>query len=251
MAAARGFIGAGDVLLNPYNSAGVQTGWINAGDASKFALKPNSDIKELESKGRDTYGQVLATVALQKPADFSIAFREANRDTLTLAFMGEQTAVNQGAGTVTDEATAAQLGKWVQLGRQNLNAAGFTLTNAAGTATYVLGTDFEVNYRLGMYRALVGGAIAEAQALLADFSHAAISGMRVRGAVRPQLRCAVMFDGRNIADDRPVICRVWEAVLTPNAEFDFLTDDWNEVELQGRLVTPLGKTEPFEVEFRD
>lgn len=251
MSEARGFIGSGDVLINPYNSAGVKTGWVGAGDASKFAVKPNSDIKELESKGRDTYGQVLATVALQRPADFTITLREANKDNLTLAFMGEQAAFNQGAGTVTDEATTAQLGKWVQLSRQNLNTAGFVLTNTGATLTYVLGTDYEVNYRLGMYRAKVGGAINEGQALLADFSHAAISGTKVRGAVRPQLRCEVLLDGKNVADDRPVICRVWEAVLTPNAEFDFLADDWNEVELQGRLVTPVGKTEPFEVEFRD
>ena len=220
-------------------------------EAFKFAIKANADIKELESKGRDSYGQVLATVALQRPAELSIGLRGANRESLTLAFMGEQAALNQGAGTVTDEASGAHLGKWVQLSRQNLNAAGFALTNTGGTTTYVLGTDYEVNYRLGMYRALAGGAIAEAQELLADFSYAAISGTRVRGAVRPQLRCALMLDGKNLVDDRPVICRVWEAVLTPSAEFDFLSDDWSEIELEGRLVTPPGKTSPFEIEFRD
>ena len=251
MSTARGFIGSGDVYFDPFSPTGLRTGLVSAGDASKFAIKPNADIKELESKGRDTYGQVLATVALQKPADFTITLREANRDNLTLAFMGEQVALNQGAGTVTDEATTAQLGKWVQLSRQNLTTAGFALTNGAGTTTYALGTDYEVNYRLGMYRALATGAIPEGLALLADFGHAAISGTKVRGAVRPQLRCAVLLDGRNVADDRPVICRVWEAVLTPSAEFDFLADDWNEIELQGRLVTPVGKTEPFEIEFRD
>lgn len=251
MPQARGFIGAGDVLLNPYDENGVQTGWVSAGDASKFAIKPNSDIKELESKGRDTYGQVVATVALQKPADFSITLREANRTNLTLAFMGQQASLSQGAGTVTEQAVTARLGKWVELGHQNLAASGLVVTNDSGTTTYVLGTDFEVNYRLGLLHTLPGGDIAEDQDLKVSYAYAAMSGSLVRGAVRPQLRCSVMLDGKNVADDRPVICRVFEAVLTPSGEFDFLADDWNEVELQGRLVTPSGRSEPFVVEFRD
>lgn len=251
MPQARGFIGAGDVFLNPYDESGVQTGWVSAGDASKFAIKPNSDIKELESKGRGTYGQVVATVALQKPADFSITLREANRTNLTLAFMGQQATLSQGAGTVTEQAVTARLGKWVELGHQNLASSGLVVTNDRGTTTYVLGTDFEVNYRLGLLQALPGGAITEAQALKVSYAYGAMSGALVRGAVRPQLRCSVMLDGKNVADDRPVICRVFEAVLTPSGEFDFLADDWNEVELQGRLVTPSGRSEPFVVEFRD
>ena len=247
--AARGFLGSGDVIINPYNNLGVKTGFVSAGDASKFAIKPNSEIKELESKARDTYGQVLATAALQRPADFSITFREANKDTIRLAFMGEEVAHSQGSATVTDEAVVAKLGKWVQLSKQNLASAGFSITNSAESTTYVLGTDYEVNLRLGMVRCLEGGAITADQELKANFSAGAISGHKIRGAVRPQLRCEVILDGKNVADDRPVICRVWECVLTPNAEFDFLADDWNELELQGRLVTPVGKTEPFVVEF--
>lgn len=249
--AARGFIGSGDVLINPYDINGVQTGWVEAGDASKFAIKPNSEVKELESKARDTYGQVIATVALQRPSDFTLTLREANRDNLTLAFMGAQAALTQGAGTVTDADVVAQLDKWVPLGHQNINTSGFVVTNSDAATTYALGEDYLVNYRLGMIKALSSGAIAQGQALKVDYGYAAISGTSVRGAVRPQLRCSLILDGKNVADDRPVICRVFEAVLTPNAEFDFLADDWNEVELQGRLVTPTGYTEPFTVEFRD
>jgi len=40
-------------------------------------------------------------------------------------------------------------------------------------------------------------------------------------------------------------------ILTPNAEFGFLADDWNELPLTGRMKTPLGRTEPFVVDFRD
>lgn len=257
--AARGFLGAGDVFLNRFDPATNQpTGWVYAGDCSKFAIKPNNEVKELESKGRDSYGQVIETVALQKPADFSITMREANKENLTLAFMGEQAALNQGSGSVTDQALTAKAGFGIQLAHQNIAEAGFVLTSSPAGTTYVLGTDYTVNYRLGILFVVAGSALATAVAaampaglpLLADYTYNAISGTRVRGAVQPQLRAAVKLDGKNFADGLPVIVEVHEAVLSPDAEFDFLADDWNEVTLQGRLKTPLGKAEPFTVDFR-
>ena len=64
----------------------------------------------------------------------------------------------------------------------------------------------------------------------------------MRGAVQPQLRAHVKFDGKNVADGKTVIAEIYEVILTPNAEFDFLADDWNELPLTARMKTPLGKT---------
>ena len=73
----------------------------------------------------------------------------------------------------------------------------------------------------------------------------------MRGAVQPQLRACAKFDGKNFADGRQVIAEAYEVILTPNAEFGFLADDWNELPPTGRMTTPLGRTEPFVVDFRD
>ena len=42
-------------------------------------------------------------------------------------------------------------------------------------------------------------------------------------------------------------------ITSENAErrVRFLADDWNELPLTGRMKTPLGRTEPFVVDFRD
>lgn len=260
MSQARGFIGAGDIFINRLDPATNQpTGWVYAGDSSKFEIKPNSEIKERESKGRDSYGQVVETVAIGKPADLSITFAEVNKDNLTLAFMGELTSVNQASGSVTDALITMKAGAGVQLAFGNVAAAGFVLTSSPAGTTYALGTDYTVNYRLGIVFPVAGSSLATAIAgagaaglpLLVDYTYSAYTASKIRGATQPQLRAALKFDGKNIADGLPAIVEVFEAVLTPQSAFDFLQDDWNDVELQGRMKTPIGKTEPFTVELRD
>jgi len=258
MPQAQGFIGSGDVYLNPYDpDTGLPTGWMYGGDSDKFAIKPNSEIKERKSKARNGYGQVKATVALQAPADLAMTFSEVNGPNLTLAFMGKATDLNVAAGSVAAQAVtfkkAGTGAVGVKLAHGNVKEAGFALKN--GATTYVKDTDYTVNWRLGLVLPVAGGALAAA--ILADadgslactvaYDHGAIGGTKISGAVQAQLRTAVMLDGKNQVDGTPCICEVWDAILTPEGEFDFLADDWNDVQLKGRMSTPTGKAEPFEV----
>lgn len=259
---ASGHIGAGDVFLNPFDpDTGLQTGWVFGGDADKFAIKPNSEIKERESKRRDMAGQVVATVALQRPADLSITFSEANAANLTLAFMGKRQTINVAAGAVVDEVLTFKSQAGIAAGAQtvkgNITNAAISLTSSDGTVNYTKDVDYTVNYRMGLILPVPGSNLATAivaagaggLATKIDYSHGAIGGTKILGATNPQLRTEIRFDGKNLVDGKPMIARVWEAVLTPQAEFDFLKDDWNDVQLSGRMATPQGKAAPFEVEF--
>ena len=151
---AQGFIGAGDVYIALIDAAGVAGALIDIGNTTKLGIKPASTIKEQKSKKRDSYGQVLETVALQDTAELSATLETVNRVGLRYAFMGEDATYTQSAGAVTDEATIAKLDGWVALAAEEIT--GFVLTNVGATVTYVLGTDYLVNTRLGMYKALVG-----------------------------------------------------------------------------------------------
>lgn len=250
--AARGFLGAGDLYIARYNPALADFDALQGPfEATKFEIKPNVELREMSSRGRTTYGQVIESVPLPQPAEFSIAMPEVNRESLVLALLGTASAINQGAGTITDAPVTAKLGAWVQLPAENFATAGFTVKNDAGTTTYVLGTDYEVNYRLGMIKALKGGAITEGQALEVSGSHNAVSGTRIAGATNSQIRVKLVLDGVNFADQLPVITRVHEAVVAADSAFDFLADEFASIELTGRLKTPAGKTEPFTVDLRD
>ena len=249
--ASRGFLGAGDLYISRYNpTTGSFDGFTGPFEATKFEVKPNVELKELASRGRSTYGQVIETVALPQPADFTLELPEVNKESLSIALLGTESTINQGGGTWAD-VTIANItkGEWIDLGKQNVAAAGFTVENAGGTVTYVLGTDYEINYRMGWLRILPTSAIVNGVSLLVSGTYGAVGGTLIRGATNSQIRAKFRLDGVNFADQLPVIVDVFEAVISADSAFDFLSDEFATISLPGRLKTPAGKTEPFTVQL--
>lgn len=251
-----GFIGAGNVLLNPKSPAGVFLGWSPSLYASRFEVETPSELKELVSKGRDDFGQVIGSVAIQQPGTFNMTLRDANKDAITLLFLGTQSALSVAGASVVDEVVVARSGRRIRAAKGHISAT--VLTNAAGSTTYVLNTDYRVeNARLGMLAIIEGSSLDAAVdatgdtglSLKLDYAHASLTGTRITGATQPSLRAWVLFDGKNVESGEALEAEVWEVVLTPTGGFDFLADDWNEVPLEGRMVTPVGKTSPFEVRY--
>lgn len=244
---ARGFLGAGDLYINRI-VGGVAQGWVGPYECSKFEIKPNVDLKEMKSKGKSTYGQVIESVALQQPADFTVELPEVNKESLTLALLGTTAAITQGSGTVTDEAVTAKLDVWVPLTKAKVSSV--VVTNSAADTTYVNGTDYIYNSELGWLKAITGGAITADQSLKVDFAYATIAGTQVKGATSADVRAKFKLDGKNQADGLPCIVTVQEGVIAADAAFDFLADDFNTVSLPGRMKTPTGYNEPFTVDMR-
>lgn len=249
--ASRGFLGAGDLYISRYNPAtGTFDGFTGPFEATKFEIKPNVELKELASRGRNTYGQVIETVALPQPADFTLELPEVNKESLSIALLGTEAAINQGSGSWADTpVVVTKKGEWIDLGKQNVAEAGFAVENSGGTVTYVKGTDYEINYRLGWLKILEGSAIANGATVNVTGTYGAVGGTLIRGAVNSQIRAKFRLDGVNFADQLPVIVDVFEAVISADSAFDFLSDDFATISLPGRLKTPTGKTEPFTVQL--
>ena len=255
---ARGFLGAGDLYIARYNPAiGGFDAFKGPYEATKFEVKPNVEVKEMTSRGRTTYGQVIESVSLPQAATFTLDLAEVNRESLTIALLGTETPVNQAAGTITDEIVALKNGSWAQLSKQNFAEAGFSVKE--GAKTYVKGTDYEVNYRLGWVRPIPGSSLAAAIEAAADKSlpvkvsgsYNATTGSMIRGATNNEIRAKLRLDGVNFADKLPVIVDVHEAVIAADSAFDFLQDDFATLSLPGRLKTPAGRQEPFTVTLLD
>ena len=71
--AARGFLGAGDLYISRYNpTTGLFDDFTGPFEATKFEVKPNVELKEMSSRGRSSYGQVIESVALPQPAEFTL-----------------------------------------------------------------------------------------------------------------------------------------------------------------------------------
>lgn len=249
--ASRGFLGAGDLYIARYNpTLGDFDGFTGPFEATKFEIQPNSELRELSSRGRSSYGQVIESVALPQPADFTLELPEVNKDSLSIALLGTEVAIAQAASTWVDRPTVVtQKNTWIDLGKQNVTVAGFTVENQAGAVTYVLGTDYEVNYRMGWLKILPGSAILAGATLNVSGAYGVVGGTMIRGATNSQIRAKFRLDGVNFADQLPVIVDVFEAVISANSAFDFLASDFATISLPGRLKTPVGRTEPFQVQL--
>ena len=250
-----GFYGSGDVLINVKDATtNAYKGWVGPLFASAFEPRANAERESLLSKSRSGYGQSIGSVSIGGEPTFRMTLRDANKDAIRLLFLGTETAFTQSASTAVDAPVRAFQGQLLRLAHRNVTA--LVLTSDPAATTYVLGTDYTMNNaRLGFVQVVAGSALAAAIVtagavglpLLADYSYAATSGWNIKANTQPSLRAHLLFDGLNQENQEDVECEIWEVVLTPDAGFDFLADGWNEVPLTGTMITPAGRTEPFEV----
>lgn len=247
--AARGFLGSGDLYINRI-VGGVKQGLEGPFECDQFEIKANGELRERISKGKTSFGQVVASAAVQQPFDLSVTLGEANASGLAIALLGTTAVVTQTSGTLTAVDVVADLDKWVALTKARLTGAA-TVTNSAASTTYVEGTDYILNRELGLFKALVGGSITDAQALKLTSTYGAITKTEISGATAASVRAEFILDGKNLADDTPCVVTVYEGVVASDAAVDFLSDQFLTVPLPGRLVTPAGQTTPFKIELRN
>jgi hypothetical protein len=248
---AAAILGAGSVRFDLYNPDTLT--WGGLGDileTDKFEVTPDSDKKEKTSKSRAAYGQSIAAVVIAKPTKIAITIGAASQEVMAMQFQGVIREDSQGAGPI-DDTVVAKLEKWAKLSLRNVVTAGFAVKDAAGLITYALGTDYLVNYATGEIKPLTAGAIAANESIKVTGTALAYSSTVIRGGVRAQVRVRCVWEGENKVDSQYIECEAWEAVLTASKGFDFLASDFNGFELEGTLVVPAGKTEPYEVRFKN
>ena len=98
---ADGLLLAGDVLFSRLVGGTYQPLVdLNAGELS---MKLNSKQSDVISKGRDTYGQTIATVIIPQPSDLTISFGKVSPKALALGLQGTASTYTQASGSATDE----------------------------------------------------------------------------------------------------------------------------------------------------
>lgn len=244
--AARGFMGAGDLYIARY-VGGVAQAWAGPYECKKFEIKPNVDLKEMVSKGRYTYGQVIESVTIPQPADLTVEMSEVNKESMAIALLGTVAAVAQTGGTLTAEVvTVSALDTWLNLSKASFNT--ITATTSADAAL-TEGEDFIVDKQLGMIKVLStnNNSVVAGNTIKVSGGYASTTGNEIKGMTNAQLRAKFKLVGKNFADDLPYVVTVHEAVIAADSAFDFLQDDFATVSLPGRMKTPTGYTEPFTV----
>lgn len=145
------FLGAGDTYIDWLSADGTPNGLDFAGNATAFSLQSNAEVKEQTAKGRDNYGQVIATATINQPPTFNVTLNQLNMKTIAMALLGSLSEVDVTAGSVTDEEILlASLDKYFQLDNRNVDTeAGLTVTRQEGSTASTHAT--ETTYEVGDY----------------------------------------------------------------------------------------------------
>lgn len=247
MSTARAILAGGLVSFNIWDTVALAyAGKGDPFDADKFEIKPNFEEKVSESRSHLDYGQARASVVLPKPTEITVELSAASVQALAMQFQGLVVSLTQASGNLAAvDLVVTALNQWLPLGKRNISDQGLEITNAGDTVTYVLGTDYEVNWLRGEVRFKSGPAATATVKVTAAYG--AVDGKKILGGRVTQVRCQMFFDGKNMVDGSPVEADVWEAVLGSNNGFDFLGSDYSPITLSGKIVTPPGKTEGYEI----
>lgn len=248
---------SGKVLIDRLTDAGASTGYLDPAEVGTLQIEEKTEIKEITSKGRDTYGQVIATVSLKEPAKVKLTLKEVDPNALAVALLGTTAALTQSAATISSTPDTFTLipGRWVQMGNQNITphvdvtSPIVVQTDVESPATPVAIDldDLEFNYRLGLVK-YTGTTLTAPTAVTATYKCGAAAGTRISGSVKPSVRMKILLDGKNLVNGEDIRVLIDEATLTPASPIDFASDDWAEIELEGSLTTLAGKTSPYTVD---
>ncbi len=245
----KGLFFAGDLFFSMEDDAGVFGPFIQV-ECDKLEIATPSEFKEKLSKGRTTYGQPFVSVPVPQPAEFAITFSEVTREIFAMQLSGLLVPLSIVGGAFTAVEVVAALGGWVETGLENISETGFSVTDTTAATTYVQGTDYEVNFRLGLLRALPGGAIADAATLKLSGTEEAVTGDRILGARRYKTTMRIKLDGINKVNNQDVYLYADRAVVASDAAYDFLQSDVSEAPLKGKLEIPGPGLSPYVLDYR-
>lgn len=151
------------------------TGYVDLGHIASHGLNRTVERGIFESDRTGVRQEVYSWLK-KRGFTFEVEAPETARTALRMALMADAPATqSQTSTSITDEAITGRHDKWVRTAARKISSV--VLTNAAGSTTYTLGTDYEVDAELGAIRTLSTGTTTDAQSLLVDYARAAMTSL--------------------------------------------------------------------------
>jgi len=248
----RAILAAGNVYIDRLDSNGNPTGYRLEGSTADFKLSPENEEKELLSRGRDTYGQAIATVKVPGKTKISMTMQTPSSDSLAMAVLGTATSGSQTAGSVdagTPEDVVAKLGYYVELDHKQVSNV--VVKDATETTTYVENTDYIVDEMAGMIKVLSGGSITDGETLHLSYDYAAYDYADIVPNTDPSRRFKIKLAGKNFADGKMIEILARKVVLATSGDLGFGGDDFLMLEMEGTCEMPDALTDAVTIRIQE
>lgn len=211
--------GQGQIFLGKRLS-GRPAGLEFIGNVKELMLNPQTEkIEHMESQtGNNSIDKVIERGL---KVEVSMTTDSMASDNLARLVFGKLT--KNAITTITAENQIAYLGKLLIL--NNINVTSFTsLTNVAGTTTYVPGTDYEVvDLAAGMIKILTG-AITDGSDVRANYTVGTSETVAAFGS--PNTEYWLRFNGLNSAENNnPVIIDCFKVRFAPSSDMPIINNE--------------------------
>lgn len=218
--------------------------------ASVFGYEAGEQVNVL-SKRRDRFNQAIYSEQQPGQSNFSVTLVAVPPAIVASVFYGANADVTVTGSTVEDEVVTFSASELSQpLAHTYLaESPAPVVTGPSGTPTYVAGTDYVIDRRLGRIRRLAGGSISATGAVEVSYTYNSFTLVRIRGGVQPQRNFYIEGDFKNRPDQSDMRMTVYNAALSTDGEVDLFSAEPITVTLAGPLITPEDKTEPYLVEL--
>lgn len=224
-------LGRGAVFVDR-KLAGVSQGERHLGNCTAFTITPSEETRDITGFVNNA-NPLLASVPVKRTLEVNITLREYDENNLALALFGDvATLGTQGSGSITNEVkTYVAKDRWYKLVKRNVSAV--AVTGLAGTPTYVLGTDYEVDAKVG--RIYVKPASAIAGNFEVDYSYADDNLANVKLGTAGTIECFIRFvpDAMN---GPQLEAELWRVIVGGDGETGLITDDYGEVRIKGLII---------------
>lgn len=225
--------GQGTVYLRKKSSALPKK---RIGNCSVLNLNITEKVDELvnyESQG------VYARDSIIEKIGVNYTLHDFDALALARALFGTDGTV--ATGSVTNEAHTVYQSGLVRLA--HIMPSAVTVTNAAGTTTYVEGTDYELK-NAGLL--ILGGAITDGQVIHVDYTYPAYE--TIEALTKTAEDVEITFDGLNRVaggtdifgrTGKPIILDIYKAQFGPAKELAMIGDGFGALEFEGALLPDL------------
>ncbi|QWR77045.1 phage tail tube protein [Candidatus Magnetomonas plexicatena] len=236
------FIGSGNLYIDILdNTTGAKTGEILLGNVTEFKLTvPKITKVDMKSKTRGSYGNVIKSVITGYKQSLEFTLSDYTKETLRLAFLGDNENLVQLSGSVTNEEITAYMGKYTKLAYRNVKSTPMDAVVTAATdpsVTYVAGTDYEVDYETGRIYTIEEGGIGDAQKLKVDYSYDALTASITSISTNKRIEAFVRFIGLDRVNRRSCELELLKASITPVSEIDLISNKFTELKFSGEVLT--------------
>lgn len=233
-------LGKGMILLDRYDAAGLLTGALAIGNATKFGFDTKDDIAEQYSS-MNASSNLLHTALKKRQVKISITGTDFSPDVLAIPMMSPgKTSLAVSATTVTAEvlvsATARHAGRYFRTANRNVDPSGTPPVVTNNSNVLAAGTDYIlVDPVQGWFYFPPGTTAADTHQTTVTYHTLVGTFSKLAGAIVPVVTAKLSFspdptDGAKIGVD------VWKVNFSPTGTTEFIADDYGNWQLDGLVL---------------